>query len=105
MLTGTSTRPAAAWRSNAGRWSTASNRPISPPASTWTTFAVRPSAVLGERPVTLPGIGQTIEVTAGAVHLPAAAPATASAIPYFQWDNRDGRAMRIWIFSADAGEL
>ena len=36
-------------------------------------LAVRPSAVLGERPVTLPGIGQTIEVTAGGVHLPAAA--------------------------------
>ena len=68
-------------------------------------LAVRPSAVLGERPVTLPGIGQTIEVTAGGVHLPAAAPATAIAIPYFQWDNRDGRAMRIWIPSADAAEL
>jgi uncharacterized protein len=20
-----------------------------------------------------------------------------TAIPYFQWDNRDGRAMRVWI--------
>jgi len=24
------------------------------------------------------------------------------AIPYFQWDNRDGRAMRVWIPRADA---
>jgi hypothetical protein len=23
--------------------------------------------------------------------------ATAVAIPYFQWDNRDGRAMRVWL--------
>ena len=22
---------------------------------------------------------------------------TATAIPYFQWDNRDGRAMRVWM--------
>jgi DUF1680 family protein len=22
---------------------------------------------------------------------------TAVAIPYFQWDNRDGHAMRVWI--------
>jgi len=32
---------------------------------------------------------------------PAAEPAgdqvTATAIPYFQWDNRDGRAMRVWL--------
>jgi DUF1680 family protein len=28
--------------------------------------------------------------------------AAAIAIPYFQWDNRDGRAMRIWIPRADA---
>jgi len=27
----------------------------------------------------------------------AGGPATATAIPYFQWDNRDGRAMRVWI--------
>jgi DUF1680 family protein len=65
-------------------------------------LAVRPGAVLGERPVTLPGIGQTIEVTADGVHLPAAAPVTAIAVPYFQWDNRDGHAMRVWIPRADA---
>jgi DUF1680 family protein len=60
-------------------------------------LAVRAGAMLGERPVTLPGIGRTIEVTAAGVHLPAADPVTAVAIPYFQWDNRDGRAMRVWI--------
>jgi uncharacterized protein len=71
-------------------------------------LAVRSGAVLGERPVTLPGIGQTIEVTAEGVHLPPAPLAlpgdrvTAIAIPYFQWDNRDGRAMRVWIPRADA---
>jgi DUF1680 family protein len=27
---------------------------------------------------------------------------TATAIPYFQWDNRDGRAMRVWIPQAPA---
>ena len=26
-----------------------------------------------------------------------AARVTATAIPYFQWDNRDGRGMRVWI--------
>jgi uncharacterized protein len=81
-------------------------------------LAARPGAVLGERPVTLPGVGQTIEVTVDGVHLPPASPAlsvtpgpaamaastpvTAVAIPYFQWDNRDGRAMRVWIPRADA---
>jgi len=39
------------------------------------------------------------------VHLPAATPATATAIPYFQWDNRDGHAMRVWIPRADAEPL
>jgi uncharacterized protein len=24
-------------------------------------------------------------------------PITAVAVPYFQWDNRDGRAMRVWM--------
>jgi DUF1680 family protein len=68
---------------------------------------------------TLPRVGETILVRAGAVHrvapqepgLPyhAAADAaqasgnpggeqlTATAIPYFQWDNRDGRPMQVWI--------
>jgi len=71
-------------------------------------LAVRPDAMLGERPATLPGIGQTTEVTVDGVHLPPpprVTPrtlATAIAIPYFQWDNRDGRAMRVWIPRADA---
>jgi DUF1680 family protein len=28
---------------------------------------------------------------------PRPSPVTARAIPYFQWDNRDGGAMRVWI--------
>ena len=76
----------------------------------------------------MPGIGQTVEVTTDAMHLsagpallpvtpgppaatvgipgPAAVtvgiPVTAVVIPYFQWDNRDGRAMRIWMPRADS---
>jgi DUF1680 family protein len=55
-------------------------------------LVLEPGEVLGERPVTLDGIGQTIEVTA-----PAGPDRTAIAIPYFQWDNRDGRPMRVWM--------
>jgi len=82
-------------------------------------LAVRPGGVLGERPVTLDGIGQTIEITAPAIPQPPLAPVTlppavpssppasmappflpvpgmtAIAIPYFQWDNRDGGPMRV----------
>jgi DUF1680 family protein len=81
-------------------------------------LAARPGSVLGERPVTLPGVGQTIEVTADDVLLPpataalsvppgpvpaaAGTPATAIAIPYLQWDNRDGGPMRVWLPRADA---
>jgi hypothetical protein len=39
----------------------------------------------------------TIEVTVDGVHLPAADLVTAVAIPYFQWDTRDGHVMRVWI--------
>ena len=68
-------------------------------------LAVQPGGVLGERPVTLDGVGQTIEVTAPGRFLasePAVTgapgpPVTAIAIPYFQWDNRDGGPMRVWI--------
>ncbi len=73
-------------------------------------------ARLTERPAELDGVGKTILIDAEAVHLPAQAPlysgdqspaadgpATAVAIPYFQWDNRDGRAMRIWLPLAPAG--
>ncbi len=54
-------------------------------------LAIQPGGVLGERPVALDGIGQTIEITVPA------RPQTAIAIPYFQWDNRDGRPMRVWM--------
>src|SRR5215472_2074247 len=63
---------------------------------------------------TLAGIGDTVCVEAETVSLlpvndgglpytqeggePAAGDqVTATAIPYFQWDNRDGRAMRVWM--------
>ena len=69
---------------------------------------------LPERDADLPGVGPTVTVAvpgerlapATRAGLPyqgpadtraAGAPATAVAIPYFQWDNRDGRAMRVWI--------
>jgi uncharacterized protein len=69
---------------------------------------------LAERDAELPGIGRTVAIHAPAVRLepagpgglpyipepdPGAArgPAAAVAIPYFQWDNRDGRAMRVWM--------
>lgn len=72
------------------------------------------SGALAERMTSLPGVGPTVAVDASAVRLPPASddglpylrqpdtstagqPATAVAIPYFQWDNRDGRAMRIWM--------
>ena len=58
---------------------------------------IEPGAVLGERPVALDGIGQTIEITAEGRLLPADTPVTGIAIPYFQWDNRDGRPMRVWM--------
>ena len=60
-------------------------------------LAITPGGVLGERPVTLDGIGQTIEVTAGGQQLPQGTAVTAVAVPYFQWDNRDGGPMRVWV--------
>jgi uncharacterized protein len=67
-----------------------------------------------ERQATLAGIGPTVLIEAAAERLPAVPPDTAAypprrdrpaagdpvtaiAIPYFQWDNRDGRAMRTWL--------
>jgi uncharacterized protein len=68
---------------------------------------------LTERPEVLPGVGPTVLVEASAAE--AAAPSSeglpdagrpdaaeavrvaAVAVPYFQWDNRDGRAMRVWL--------
>ena len=77
----------------------------------------------GERAVTVPDAGPTVLIEAAAIHnpapsasglpyqqdpeatTPAAHPAgdqvIATAIPYFQWDNRDGRAMRVWLPLAD----
>ncbi len=79
---------------------------------------------LGERAATVPGVGPTVLIEAAALRsepagnpapsasglpyrqdpeaiAPAANPAgdqvIATAIPYFQWDNRDGRAMRVWL--------
>jgi hypothetical protein len=68
-------------------------------------LAGRPSAVLGERPVTLPGIGQTIEVTADGCTCPRPPRPPRFAIPYFQWDNRDGHAMRVWVPRAEDAAL
>jgi hypothetical protein len=75
------------------------------------------AGALTARSTTVPGIGETIQLTAPAVILPPAdgsvsravptvdgespVPITAVAIPYFQWDNRDGRAMRVWLPVAD----
>ena len=64
--------------------------------------------------MTLPGVGDTVLIRASAVRLASAPGAglpyhaapggaesggeqvTATAIPYFQWDNRDGRPMQVW---------
>jgi DUF1680 family protein len=88
--------------------------------------AGRPAVSLAELDLALPGIGRTVQVTAQALRVPTATsppaastgdvttvpavdgssapigvgdaePFTATAIPYFQWDNRDGRAMRVWM--------
>ncbi|MEV0617724.1 beta-L-arabinofuranosidase domain-containing protein [Nonomuraea sp. NPDC050404] len=61
----------------------------------------------------LPGLGRTVLIEADAVRLPpstpqdlpytageqdpAGTPATATAVPYYQWDNRDGGVMRVWM--------
>ncbi|HEY1699138.1 MAG TPA: beta-L-arabinofuranosidase domain-containing protein [Trebonia sp.] len=59
-------------------------------------LAVAPGATMAEEPVTLPGVGPTVRV---AVPARSAGPdsVTAVAIPYFQWDNRDRGAMRVWL--------
>jgi DUF1680 family protein len=76
-------------------------------------LAVTPGSIT-ERAASLPDIGPTVVLEADAVHraptdsegLPYSPhpdrgtvdrPAPAVAVPYFQWDNRDGRAMRIWM--------
>jgi uncharacterized protein len=79
---------------------------------------------LAQRPATLPGIGRTVLIdaravpvvpwetaeAAGSAGLPylgggpegRGGPArfTATAVPYFQWDNRDGGGMRVWLPTA-----
>ena len=68
---------------------------------------------LSERPEVLPGVGPTVLVEATAAEAAAPRPVglpyrerpdamtpvsvAAVALPYFQWDNRDGRAMRVWL--------
>ncbi len=69
---------------------------------------------LKDRDATLPGVGDTVVIEADAAALPPAAGsglpysgnpggqpsgdrATITAIPYFQWDNRDGGPMRVWL--------
>ncbi|RKN44928.1 glycoside hydrolase family 127 protein [Streptomyces hoynatensis] len=79
-------------------------------------LALRPGAAFDEVPAELPGVGRTVLLRAGAVAvsggheagLPyrrlggphaadAARPAAATAVPYFQWDNRGDGAMRVWM--------
>jgi DUF1680 family protein len=85
-------------------------------------LAVVPGVPLAEHAVTLPGVGRTVQVTMPGGHLsqeagdaawsgrpaqatesPSAgqqASLSATAIPYFQWDNRGPGAMRVWIPAA-----
>lgn len=75
-------------------------------------LALSPQAPLRLKPVDdLPGVGRTvlIETDAVAVDQPrgglpyttkplaTSTSVTATAVPYFQWDNRDGGPMRVWI--------
>ncbi|MGA5759617.1 glycoside hydrolase family 127 protein [Nonomuraea bangladeshensis] len=77
-------------------------------------LAAEPRLRAVERDV--PGLGPTVVIEADAVRLPPApagglpyfpstsssaarpapAPVTATAVPYYQWDNRDGGVMRVW---------
>jgi DUF1680 family protein len=81
-------------------------------------LAIIPGALL-EREDTVPGVGHTVFIEVSAVASPparpdglpytpkpntalpsdgaAADPITATAVPYLHWDNRDGRAMRVWM--------
>jgi DUF1680 family protein len=84
-----------------------------PAATDLEDLALAPGS-LSEEAAEPDGIGPTITVGASAAVLPPAGlgpvpyatepdpsgpsrAATAVAIPYFQWDNRDGRAMRVWL--------
>ena len=86
------------------------------------TWPCRPGELRDTREATLPGVGATVLVEAAAAALPPVSgpglpyrgehgrgsrPVTgsaAAAIPYFQWDNRDGPPMRVWMPLADAGQ-
>ncbi len=75
---------------------------------------------LTESAATVPGVGQTVVVEAVAArrapvaadglpygadeHASSPARGTAVAVPYFQWDNRDGRAMRVWMPAAESNQ-
>jgi len=103
-----------------------------PPGVSLEDLAVLPRPPLLDHRAAIPGIGQTVAVEASAVVLPQgagpgglpyrdspsaatepsdqASPGTAGemqavtirAIPYFQWDNRDRGAMRVWVPVHDA---
>jgi len=77
-------------------------------------LAIPGAPPLRERRADLPGIGATVVIDTDAVHHTAPAPGhwpyrpapgdpgagervAVTAVPYFQWDNRDGRPMRVWI--------
>jgi uncharacterized protein len=77
-------------------------------------LAVPGAPALAERRTDLPGIGATVVLGTSAMHRTAGPPGswpyqaaagdpgagdpvTATAVPYFQWDNRDGRPMRVWL--------
>jgi uncharacterized protein len=56
---------------------------------------------VAEVPVTLDGVGETVQVRVPARRVRPgdglAADVPATGVPYFQWDNRDGGAMRVWM--------
>ncbi len=77
-------------------------------------LALVAGSALIDQPATLPEVGQTVLVETEARPLragrpgelpyppafPPQSPGTAqraTAVPYFQWDNRDGRPMRVWL--------
>jgi uncharacterized protein len=85
-----------------------------PPGTDLGQTALLGTPHLRERETTLPGVGHTVLIDADATRTAAARPAswpylpqpgesadgeavTVTAIPYFQWDNRDGRGMRVWL--------
>ena len=108
-------RSVARSRSNAVRSSTASSRPTRADGIDVEDLALRPGDELRVTDTPdLAGVGRTVtvEAEAFAVSEPrngfpystsppqdrvSVTPTSATAIPYFQWDNRDGRAMRVWL--------